>query len=426
MFEIRCYDENFKEIKHLAQWDVNRFIIVKNIEVDTVPEFHFCNKKSESAIPVVSKLIKDDNDRDCYIAEIPDILLQQPLDIIVYIYVDSVVQDKISSKTAHMARIPLMPRPKPEDYPYEVVENHIDYLGQLITKATELEESLKNGMGSLGVNPDHNQNDPTQPDYIKNRLAYRCRKFEDMESTKYPEPIFCVIRAEIDGELYEEPIGLKFSDLPENVTPYEIIEELIGAGFMGEEMRFDDPEMFDPEMLQSMKREKIFDENGNVVGAYFEVGQPMTLIIEKDNFDWNYVMRYEDDGEVYEEIYPIHFPEKGIYTVIISSEEDDNGEIIQRYTFDKILFREVKPIDKELLPLEALSKAIEVDDRIQKDSDNPVTSDAVYWMRENLNQAINNKMDKITFSSSDEGRILGVSNCRIVTIHVGTAEGGYY
>lgn len=411
MFEIRCYDEKFKEITHLTQWDVNRFIIVKSIDVDTVPEFHFCNKKTELAIPVLSRLVKDENDKNCYIAEIPDILLQQPFDIIVYIYVDSVVENKISSKTTHMARIPLVPRPKPEDYPYEVVESHIDYLGKLIAQATELEESLKNGIGSLGVNPDHAQNDSTQPDYIKNRLAYYCRKCEDMQATEYSEPILGIVKIEEDGDVYQQPILLKFHDLPENVTPHEIIEELIGISglywdkdenqYMEEILRLDDQEMFPPEKLQYIKREKIFDKNGQQVGAYLVMEDiPNVVVTDVDNLEWNYTISYEDNGEIYEETFIISIPEKGIYTAITDSEEDDeSGEIIKYYAFDKIFFKDVKRIDKALLPPEALSPKIEVDDYVNWGSENPITSNAVA-------QALDRKIDKP--SKLTEGYVLGV------------------
>lgn len=247
------------------------------------------------------------------------------------------------------------------------------------------------------VQPDHNQNDPTQPDYIKNRLAYRCRKFEDMEATEYPEPILGVVRIEEDGEIYQEPMCLKFSELPENVTPYEIIEELIGLSFMGEDMRLDDSEM-----LQHIKLEKILNENGEEVGAYFNMdGQFGVLATKVDNFEWNYVCSYEDNGEIYEESYPLFFPEKGIYTAILDYEEDDSGEIIKYYTFDKILFRDVKPIDKDLLPSEALSPVIEVEDYVNSDSDNPISSRAVHY-------ALQNKIDRPW--NMQEGYVFGVQN----------------
>jgi hypothetical protein len=116
-------------------------------------------------------------------------------------------------------------------------------------------------MNGSAVQADLAQNDSTQPDYVKNRLAYRCRKFEDMEATEYPEPVLGVIRFEEDGEIYEEPVLLKFSDLPENVTPYEIIEELIGIGFMGEEMRFDDPEAILNSVKNAQKQWNVLKNN---------------------------------------------------------------------------------------------------------------------------------------------------------------------
>lgn len=405
-FDVKCVDSEGGEIDFLTQWDVRQSLVISDPQVVNLYKssleqnfgfyFHFANKLMQSSKDVGCQL-----EGDKLIVKIPDVMLQYSYNITVYLYVYS---DEDSAKTLAEITIPVKSRPKPSGYDYTDDEEVLEtYLEKVVAR-------FIGDIDSLGVNPDHNQNDPTQPDYIKNRLAYRCRKFEDIESTEYPEPILGVIEIEEEGEVYTQPVLVKFSDLIEGTTSFEVLQEIIGLGFMGQEMRLDDPEMVSPELLQYLKWEKIFDENGQQIGAYFDVqGQPFVVITEVDNFKWNYVLSIDGGDEIYEESVLISIPEKGIYTAIMDSEEDDNGETVQYYTYDKILFRDVKTIDKDLLPLEALSPMIEIEDWIDPNSENPVTSERIY-------KALQNKVDKPYIYSGNEGYFFGVRNSTLQLI----------
>lgn len=272
------------------------------------------------------------------------------------------------------------------------------------------------------VQSDHNQNDPTQPDYIKNRLAYRARKFEDIEAVEYPEPILGFVT--MDGET--RPALIKIAEIPENATVIELLEEFVGVGIMGEEMRLDDPEMLPPEYLIYLKRDEVFNDDGQLVGGVVMLdGSPFMTIVTVDDVNIVYTYRVEIGEDVYEETFPIYVAQKGIYAPIMDWETDDDGNVVY-YHFDKFLFRNVKPIDIDLLPPSVLTPSIEVDYQPERDSDNAISSGAVYSLKITLEQLLSDKMDKITFIPQEEGFVLGVVNGRIGTINVGTAEGSSF
>ena len=294
--------------------------------------------------------------------------------------------------------------------------------------------------GGASVQPDWNQNDPTQPDYIKNRLAYYDRKFEDVEATEYPEPILGFFRYEEDGEVYDEPVYMKISDSIKNSNSIEIVDEIVGIGFMGEEIRFDNPIEF-----QMIKKETHYTEEGKLLGSSlsYDGDVPVILCVEEDNTSISYSMSYEEKGEMYEETLLLFFPEKGIYISIADWEEDENGDIIKYYSYDKVLFSDTKKIDKAFLPPEALAPAIQVDDYISSDSENPVSSSTIYnalqrkidvpnnliddyilgyknnqfimmpkptsgISEDTLNLKLGSKMDVVNVTSNDNGKVLKV------------------
>ena len=111
--EIYCYDKNGNSITNLTQWDINQTISIQNIDFIYPPQFHFCNKDSSEALTVESEIVDD-----LIIAKVPNILLQKPTPIFVYIYA---YDTDYSAKTEYVITIPVRERPKPSDYQY--IEN---------------------------------------------------------------------------------------------------------------------------------------------------------------------------------------------------------------------------------------------------------------------------------------------------------------
>ena len=113
MFDITCLDSYGEVITNLTQWDVNQSLTIKNTGLTSAPLFHFCNKNSKEAL-VVKSTLKD----DVVTVQVPNILLQEGIPIMVYLYAYSSLT---SGKTLATAKIPVRPRPRPSDYEY--VEN---------------------------------------------------------------------------------------------------------------------------------------------------------------------------------------------------------------------------------------------------------------------------------------------------------------
>jgi hypothetical protein len=90
------------------QWDLNHELLIQGVKVDTnAPTIHFCNKKSENAIVVQSEFVEG-----AIKVSVPNQLLQEPYDIIAYVH----TYDDNNAKTIEIITIPLVRRPKPDDY----------------------------------------------------------------------------------------------------------------------------------------------------------------------------------------------------------------------------------------------------------------------------------------------------------------------
>lgn len=124
MDKIACYDIDGNVIKTLYQWDINQKLLIKGLSGTTIPVFHFCNRLSEEALVVTPELL----DGKIFV-KIPNILLQQPESIVIYIYQDS---EDSGGRTIHMIQIPVIRRIKPADYEYE---ENIDYISVAILDA---------------------------------------------------------------------------------------------------------------------------------------------------------------------------------------------------------------------------------------------------------------------------------------------------
>ena len=111
MSNITCYDSDGVALKQLYQWDMNQTITIKGADVSPLPLVHFCNKLSDKAIVVEPTLSGNDLK-----AAIPNILLQQPEPLIVYIYQQTTGD---GDRTRVSIYIPIVPRKEPEDYIFE-------------------------------------------------------------------------------------------------------------------------------------------------------------------------------------------------------------------------------------------------------------------------------------------------------------------
>lgn len=96
-------------VTNLFQWDVNQVLKITGLDFgDSAVEVHFCNKKSTSAIVVLSTT---PTNRTIF-ANIPNALLKEPYDIVAYIY----QTDGSTKSTTNTITIPVVKRKQPNDY----------------------------------------------------------------------------------------------------------------------------------------------------------------------------------------------------------------------------------------------------------------------------------------------------------------------
>ena len=133
-------DENGNIVHSLTQWDTNQKLIVTTDGAVTIaPKIHFCNTKSEKAL-VVQSIISDNK----IIADIPNILLEEPYRIAAYIYTKTDISNN-SWKTIEVINIPVRKRPKPNDYVY--VENvKVVQLSELIKEVQDAIAEFENSI----------------------------------------------------------------------------------------------------------------------------------------------------------------------------------------------------------------------------------------------------------------------------------------
>ena len=134
-FYLLDKDGNF--IHNLTQWDINQKLIIEIVQnISTAPKVHFCNKNSEKALVVQSTISGNK-----IIADIPNILLTEPLNMIAYVYYNNDTAND-SWKTIQTIDIPLRKRVKPNDYEY--VENvEIIYLSDLMQIVKTLDKEIQ-------------------------------------------------------------------------------------------------------------------------------------------------------------------------------------------------------------------------------------------------------------------------------------------
>lgn len=116
MFEIILLDENGNTIPYFYQWDKNRRIIIGGFKEDFIPPVvHFCNRNSTEVLGVQSEKYSDTE----IIVVVPNILLEQPYNIILYVYLMDSEAEDASLKTTTTVEVPVRKRLKPSEYIYE-------------------------------------------------------------------------------------------------------------------------------------------------------------------------------------------------------------------------------------------------------------------------------------------------------------------
>ncbi len=115
VIDLACYEsDGITRLNYLTQWDMGQTVAIDNIcQLTDDPTIFFCNRLSNESLRVKASI----KDGKIY-AKVPNILLQEPLPIVGYVY--NHTADDIA-KTVMVFRIPIRPCQKPSDYLY--VEN---------------------------------------------------------------------------------------------------------------------------------------------------------------------------------------------------------------------------------------------------------------------------------------------------------------
>lgn len=154
--EITCYDKYGRVIEKIVQWDVGQSISIKGYDLTSyAPQIHFANANSEKALVVES--VFSGGLLSC---QVPNSLARENLPIIMYIY-DAVGE---TGKTNTIIKIPVTPRPMPEDVVYtddvgvisltEVLRQAREYMNNSLnysTKAKGSEEKAKTSADAAKV-----------------------------------------------------------------------------------------------------------------------------------------------------------------------------------------------------------------------------------------------------------------------------------
>lgn len=133
--EITCYDKYGRVIENIVQWDVGQSISIKGYDLTSyAPQIHFANANSEKALVVESVL-----SGGLLSCQVPNSLARENLPIIMYIY-DAVGE---TGKTNTIIKIPVTPRPMPDDLAY-VNEPDVISLKEALRQAREYMNKAQN------------------------------------------------------------------------------------------------------------------------------------------------------------------------------------------------------------------------------------------------------------------------------------------
>ena len=134
----------------LYQWDTGQELRIEGLHIGTNPEVHFTNSAMGKSIVRQAEL-----DNGVVVVNIPNSILQYPLDIKAYIgvYNDS------SFNVIETVVIPVIPQEKPENYAFESLEDELYSFNALENKITnsktELKKYVNNNTGKLNSRIDN-------------------------------------------------------------------------------------------------------------------------------------------------------------------------------------------------------------------------------------------------------------------------------
>lgn len=126
MAEIVCYNSDGSVFEYFTQWDRNQSIIINGADTSSVPVLHFYNKFSKNAL-VVNASVKDKSIH----APVPNILLQDAEPVTVHLFYTN--EKDSSSKSKYSLRLPVMPKPRPDDLLYTEVISGITHAAATFT-----------------------------------------------------------------------------------------------------------------------------------------------------------------------------------------------------------------------------------------------------------------------------------------------------
>lgn len=142
MFEVQCLDSYGNTINYFTQWDVDQKIIIpidscslQNAKLPPSPayarpEVHFGNSARNETLLVRSDFV----DEETISVDVPNILLQEPYPLFVYVYLTD-PKDVSSQKIILQNEIPIRKRQKPSDYFY--IENIRRITAEMIKEEIE-------------------------------------------------------------------------------------------------------------------------------------------------------------------------------------------------------------------------------------------------------------------------------------------------
>lgn len=140
MSNITCYDSDNNLLKTLYQWDNGQVLTVKGVDMPPAPVFHFCNRRSKTALVVSPEVSGSDLK-----VKVPNVLLREAEPITAYLYRDT---SNDGYRTMWVIKIPVVPRPRPDDYEYKEDNDYIS-IAVLNAKVNELSEKVAAASASV-------------------------------------------------------------------------------------------------------------------------------------------------------------------------------------------------------------------------------------------------------------------------------------
>lgn len=131
-------------IDEFTQWDSNRTIYIHGLDLAKPPAIHFSTQSSTKSYSAGSTL-----ENDVIVTTVPNILLEQTETISIYVYSYNI--DTREGQTVEIAKKPVRPKKKPDDYIYKenvtvvnvvALNNQVRDLSRIITTGGVLEDNI--------------------------------------------------------------------------------------------------------------------------------------------------------------------------------------------------------------------------------------------------------------------------------------------